>query len=309
LVSLIIVFVGIVSADSGDVYAIVTEGLDVDELEVYTVKVNTQTGSLERVVGNFLYLTGFSETYDGISGYDQDQDIIYYSTDTDSAFVYSADVHNQQLIAPISLGATAVLKMVYDSLNKRMIFTIVANRQLNMVAWSTIGSGYNLLNSRISQFDVEYYVDGTLDSKNQLYYMMFGNSTGMGWATFSTSSPNSPISSGTLNCGVPGLVLNYIVYDPILSTIHGVGENASPTLKYFLIQITPGSYRCTAQPIKTQEFGIATAFSFLPSTHTLYVAWAPDGPGKLYSVNVRTGATSGLVIQGGVVITDVEVEF
>jgi len=304
-----IVFVGIVSADSGDVYAIVTEGLDVDELEVYTVKVNTKTGSLERIVGNFLYLTGFSETYDGISGYDQDQDIIYYSTDTDSAFVYSADVQSQSLIAPISLGATDVIKLVYDSLNKRMIFTIVSNRQLNTVAWSTIGSGYQPLNSRVSQFDVEYYVDGTLDSKNQIYYMMFGNSTGMGWASFSTASSNSPISSGTIRCQVPGLNLNYIVYDPVLGTIHGVGENQSPSLKYFLVQITPGSWTCTAQPIKTQEFGIATAFSFLPSTHTLYVAWAPNGPGKLYTVDVRTGATSGLVIQGGVVITDVEVEF
>jgi len=199
--------------------------------------------------------------------------------------------------------------MNYDTSNKRFLFTLVTQSgQLNMISWSTIGGGYYLQSSVIAKFDVESYIDGTLDASKQIYYMVFGNSSGIGLASFSTSSPNSPISSNGLNCGTQGLIINYVYLDSSTSTIWGVGSTWTGGLKYHVLSIQTSSLKCVVNPFKSSEFGIATSYSYNPSTKTLYVGWAPNGPGKIYTVNVQTGATTGYVVESGVV-TDLEVEF
>jgi len=305
---LILLMIAMVASNSGDLYIIVTEVTDVDILEVYTLKLN-KNGNTELVTGNFKYLTGISETVDGISVFDQDKDIMDYTTDTDSTFIYSMDVYGKKLLPPISLGARSIIKMNYDTQTKRIIFTLVdSSDYLSMVSYSTVHGGYFSLNSLIAEFDVDMYVDGTLDVVRQNYYMIYANVSAFGIAKFSTSSVNAPITTTLLKCGVIDLVVNYIVYDPIRLTLFGVGSTFSPSLKYHLLTINPTNYKCTTAMIKTAEFGIATAYSYNPNTHLLYVGWAPNGAGKFYTVDVTTSIATGTTLSGGLVITDIEVE-
>jgi len=300
--------IAMVASNSGDLYIVVTEVSDGDILEVYTLKLDIN-GNTEKVTGNFKYLTGISETEDGISVFDQDKDIMYYTTDTDSTFVYSMDVNAKTLLPPISLGARGIIKMNYDTDEKRIIFTIRNyNNLLSMISYSTMKSGYFSLNTLISRFDVDMYVDGTLDAFHQYYYMVYANLSAFGIAKFSTGSVNAPITTTVLQCGVTNLVVNYIIYDPVRLTLFGVGSTFSPSLKYHLLTIHPTTFKCSTSMIKTAEFGIATAYSYNPKTHLLYVGWAPNGPGKFYTVDITTGIATGTTLSSEMVIADIEVE-
>lgn len=87
-------------------------------------------------------------TYDGISEFDSDQKVLYYATDTDSAFIFKADVQSGCLKAPISLAAQSIGTMNYDKLQKRMFISYHdAQGNLNVVAYSTQKKGYYLVNS------------------------------------------------------------------------------------------------------------------------------------------------------------------
>jgi len=103
--------------------------------------------------------------------------------------------------------------------------------------------------------------------------------------------------------------MDYIVYDPLLKVIWGVGFIGSPSLHYAFVSINPTTLKCSASAIKTAEFGIATAYSYDPYDDVIYIGWAPNGPGKIYKLNVITGALQGVVLSPESVITDLEVEF
>jgi hypothetical protein len=69
------------------------------------------------------------------------------------------------------------------------------------------------------------------------------------------------------------------------------------------------SNKCTAYPIKTSEYGIATALSYNPNTRLLYMGWAPNGPGRLYTINVATQAVSSVTLKDRFIITDMQIEW
>jgi len=308
LVFLFVLLVALVSSNPGDLFIVVTEVTEMDVLEMYTLKLD-QKGNTELVTGNFRYLTGESVTADGVSVFDQDEDVMYYTTDSDSTFIYSMDVNAKMLLSPISLGARAIIKMNYDTVDKRLIFTILNSQNvLSMISYSQT-SGYFILNSLISRFRSDAYIDGTIDAFHQIYYMIYANVSSFGIAKFSTATMNSAITTHLLNCAVPNLVVNYISYDPVRLTLFGVGSTFAPSLKYHLITIHPTTFSCSSSLIATKEFGIGTAFSYNPKTHLLYMGWAPNGPGKFYTIDVLTGMATGTALLDGMVITDIEVEF
>jgi len=293
---------------SGDLYAIASLGTDIDVLEVATIKI-AKNGSYQKIVTNFIYLTGFQTTYDGISMFDQDNDIIYYATDTDSAFAYSSDVKKNQLLPPISVGAQEIINMDHDALTKRIIFTIInGDKNMTSISYSTIGKGYSILSTALSRFNTASDFLGTLDATNQLYYLFIRTNSSFQIYTYPTSVINGPITlRGTFSC-IPGGYLSYVTYDPIRKTIWGVESVYSPSLKYYLFNLDPVSVKCTPSLIQTSEFGIATAYTFNSKLGLMHIGWAPSGPGKIYTLDINTGKATGITLSDGISVTDLEVE-
>jgi len=299
-----------VFGDSGDLYAIASLGTDVNVLEISTIKI-AKNGTYQKIVDNFLYLTGLEITYDGISMFDQDNDIIYYATDTDSAFAYSTNVKKNQLLPPISVGAQSIIKMDHDALAKRVIFTIInGDNNLTSISFSTIGKGYSILSTVISRFNSSSDFKGTLDATNQLYYIFIRNNYTVPYQiyTYPTSVINGPITlRGAFSC-ISGGYLSYVTYDPIRKTIWGIETVYSPTLKYYFFNFDLVSLKCTPSLIQTSEFGIATAFTFNSKLGLMHFTWAPAGPGKLYTLDINTGKATGFTLPDDISVNDLEVE-
>jgi len=59
--------------------------------------------------------------------------------------------------------------------------------------------------------------------------------------------------------------------------------------------------------LSTGEFGIATAYTFNPKQGLMYIGWAPNGPGKIYTLDINTGSATSITLKEGVV-TDLEIE-
>jgi len=283
-------------------------GFPANYLEVYTLALFPNNGTWETVVNNFAYLTSSSATYDGISGFDHDKKILYYSTDTDSTYVFRADVQTGCLAAPISVAAAEIIGLKYDSKNKRTLITYIdANHNLNIMAFSTRGLGYQVIN-QMDQYS-KSWIDTALDDVNQVYYFIGANNTGIWVGHFSVATTFAPVSvKYPLNFGISNIYPSYLAYDPIRKVLVGVMESFVPSLHYYYVTINPTTWKTTIRPVNTEEFGIATCFAYHAASHTLYIGWAPNGPGKLYMVDILSGTAHGVVFNPVIVLSDIAVD-
>jgi len=283
-------------------YGIIT-GFPANYLEVYTIAISPN-GSWSTVVNNFAYLTDESETYDGISGFDFDQKVLYYSTDTDSSFIFRAGVKTDCLRPPISVNAKEIMGMKYDSMKKRMIITYLdATNSLNIMGYSTQGGAYTVL-SVLNQYKQDW-LDTAIDSANQLYYFVGANQSGIWVGHLSIATTNAPISvKYPLNFGMTGLYPEFVSWDPVRKLLVGAVSSFAPSLHYYYFTVDPSNWKTTIKPIKA-EFGIATCFAYHPVAHTLYIGWAPNGPGKLYTVDILSGDAVGIVLHPLTVLSDI----
>jgi len=288
-----------------NLYGVVT-GFPADYLEVYSITIQSN-GQWTRTVDNFVYLTDESVTYDGISGFDYDEKILYYCTDYDSAFIFRADMTTKCLYPPISLDASAIESMKYDTIKKRMLITFEdAKGNLVVVQYSTQGKGYGIVQT-LTAYHGDW-LDAALDVTKQMYYFVGHNTSGNFIGGFSIATTNAPVFSAYINCGVASVFPEFLTFDPIRKVLVGTMSSFVPSLHYYYITINPTNYQCKATLIKTQEFGIATCFSYHPTSHTLYMGWAPNGPGKVYTVDVVAGTTKGVALNPSNVLSDIFVD-
>jgi len=270
-------------------YGIITDfGGDNTETIVFTVQIDPATGKWLKIVKNFIYVGG-SGTYDGISGYDSDKDVLYYATDFSSPFLFSSDLSNQVLLAPISLGFASIWIIDYDSSQKRLLIygEISQEDGMGLVSYSTSGGKGELL-SRLPEFKS---IAGTaIDSANQLYYIIGTNSSAWSIGTVDLTDPDELKSNYPIKCNFSGLYsfeVNTLYYDSDTKNLISIAVTNSPKLAYWLAIIPlSGNGACTAYPIPTSVFGIGTCFTYDQMSKTLWFGFAPNGPSKLISYDV-----------------------
>jgi len=299
------------SAKTG-LYGIITDfGGANTETIVFTVQIDPTTAKWIRIVKNFVYVGG-SGTYDGISGYDSDEDVMYYATDFSSPFLYSSDLDNQLLLAPISLGLSAVLTVNYDSSQKRMlIYGQIQGQGNGLITYSTNG-GAGALVSRIPEY--KSLAGTTVDTKNQIYYVIGTNSTQWNIGALDLNNPDNLDSNYPIKCNftIPyNFELNTLCFDSDTNNLITIAVTGQPSLAYWVAIIPAnGQGACTAYPIKTSVFGIATCFTYDQMTKTLWFGFAPNGPSKLISYDVKNlKMGTEFVFSDQVVLEDLQVTY
>jgi len=300
------------SAKTG-LYGIITDfGGDNTETIVYTVQIDLTTGKWIRIVKNFIYVGG-SATYDGISGYDSDRDVLYYATDFSSPFLFSSDLENQVLLAPISLGLASVETIDYDSSKKRLlIYGALPDKQGNgLIAYSTTGGAGGLM-SRLPEY--KSIASTAVDSDNQLYYAIGTNTSAWNIGTIDLNDPNNLKSNYPITCNftIPySFDVNSLYYDSDTKNLIAITVTTKPALAYW-VSVIPidGMGKCTAYPIKTSSFGIATCFTYDQMTKTLWFGFARNGPSQLISYDVNTFTTTKeFDFSAQVVLEDIQVTY
>jgi len=283
-------------------YATVTEfgGKDTETI-VYTAVVDPKTGTWSNIVETLVY-AGSSATADGISTVDTDNDIVYYATDFEVPFIYATDVKNSLLKAPISLPVYAIARLDYDNVNKRLLALVYDIKKAPILISYSRSSPVTTIFS-FAPFGIPYST--AVDAATQTYYFVAVNGSQWYLHSFNLGSP-SKVNSYPLTLA-PGDYPSYLVYDAKRQTLFGVAENFKPSLNYKLLTMTTNG-KVVEKSIATKAFGIATCFTYDPLTHTLYMGWAPNGPGQLYTLDVTTNTVTNVAtLPGGIVLEDIEV--
>jgi len=293
-------------------YGIITDfgGKDTETI-VYTVQINPKTGQWIRIVKNFIYIGG-SATYDGLSGYDSDNDVLYYATDFATPFLYSSDLKNQVLLPPIDMGFSFIETIDYDTVQKRLlVYGPLVNKQPALMSYSTNGGDAELM-AYINQFTG--LAATIVDSKNQLYYVIGTNSSQWSLGIIDLNDPSGLKASYPIQCNFSfaySFEENCLYYDESQKKLYAIAVSTHPDLAYWLADIPIDKQgMCTAYPIQTSQFGIGTAFTYDQMSKTLWFGFAVNGPSRLISYDTQKHMiTNDFEFSDIVVLEDLQVTY
>jgi len=290
-------------------YGIITDfGGANTETIVYTVQINPTTGQWIRIVKNFIYVGG-SGTYDGISGYDSDKDVLYYATDFATPFLYSSDLKNQVLLPPIDLGLKAVLTIDYDKSLKRLLVYGMLPNGLGLMTYSTSGGASGLLSVLTEYTSI---AATAVNSMAQLFYVVGTNSSSPNLGIIDLNNPSQLKSNFPMKCNFTfpyGIELNTLYYDELDNKLFCIAVSNSPSLKYWVAEVGISNGNCVAYPIDTGIFGIATAFTYDQITKVMWFGFAPNGPGRLYGYDTKAHKVVSNFEFGDTVLEDLQVTY
>jgi hypothetical protein len=265
----------------GTLYGIITdfEGNNTQTV-VLTVQVDPATGAFTRVAENFVYV-GSSATYDGIAGYDQQKNYLYYSSDFESAFVYGVDVTKGEILPPISINSESVNSIEWDGKNQQLL--ILGEFQDHSAAVYTfpyVGPSVELINFTAQGIPIPQTT--YLDWGKGIYYLIYYSTAKSQYylVQFPISNAAS-LQSTPLNCG-NAFSPDYLFLDSTSGVLFGVGFNATGKLyKYFTIKGT------TCSVVDVGLTGIVTAATYDPTSHMLYLGYASTG-NALLTLDITT---------------------
>jgi len=217
---------------------------------------------------------------------------------------------NQLLLPPIDLGLSAVETIEYDSQLKRLlIYGPLPNKQMALMSYSTTGGPAGIL-TIINQY--KSLASTVVDSPNQLLYVIGTNNTQWNYGTIDLNNPTQLVSSFNLQCNFTqqfSFEINCLYYDSDDKKLYAVG--VTNPLAYWLVDIPIDQKgACTAYPMKPDEFGIATAFTYDQITKTMWFGYAVNGPSRLVSYDVKNKKISNdFVFSDQVVLEDLQVTY
>jgi len=278
---LLLVVLGLLDYARGNIYGLVTGSTQTQTL-LQTVLVSPTNGSFSLIAENIVYV-GPSLTFDGISGFDQKRQILYYSTNYGNAFVFGLDVSKNALQPPISINANSIDSIEWDALNSQLLIAgTYADNSVAVVTYPTNGQSELLVNFT-AQGIRDYIYGTTIDNKKGVYYFAFYDEAAevFNIGSFPISSPKS-ITINKMNCGQGLLAANFIFFDSGLGKIVGVGFNTT-VKQYNYFEIV--SNTCTVKSLGVT--GIVTCATYDPTATTLYLGYTGDVNALLF-YNTKT---------------------
>jgi len=307
-VSLICAFLlalcSIVACQSSTLYGIVTVlGGGGTQTNVITVQVDLHTGNFTYLSTNFVNI-GDSATYDGISGYDQKDNILYYASDFGSAFVFAVDTAANANGPPISIGADGLQSIVYDSVNQQMLFTGLYGNSCLLVSFPSDPSQQSIivLNYTTIHLNPNDIFAQTMNTVTGDYTVIFNDGTGLAIGWFNVGDAESSFQYSAMDCK-PELYPTYVQFDAKLNKFVGVGSNTYGT-DYYFFEYAGG--KCTTVDLKLKT-GAITANTYDPTTYTLYISYTDNSGAYLYMVDSSTHKVAHIVTED--VLEDIEVSY
>eukprot|EP01112_Ceratiomyxa_fruticulosa_P002949 TRINITY_DN1335_c0_g1_i1.p1 TRINITY_DN1335_c0_g1~~TRINITY_DN1335_c0_g1_i1.p1 ORF type:complete len:323 (+),score=63.56 TRINITY_DN1335_c0_g1_i1:90-1058(+) len=293
----VLVLVSCFLCSQASLYGIVTEFSNNDTTTIlYTVEIDPSTGDFTYLFQNFVYLGG-SMTWNGISGFDQKRDILFWSVNYDSSFIFSADMDTATLRAPMTINSVWIQNYIVDPSADRVYVEAgyldkSGTREYWYVASLSLDTGASYLMTNLTEAGIESITLSALDYNSGIYYMI---ASGV-WAQFSLSEPTD-ITTKTLACSNIFQPV-WMAFNPNTNSFIGIGEGIKPNIHYSFIHfnITDDEVTCDVKPFQLKEVGIITCFTFDPTVGSLYLGVGTNTGSFLITYNTATGAQTSVAV-------------
>jgi len=299
---LLVLLLGFLSYGEAKVYGLVYEtGGQGTQTILAVVDINITSGKSKPIAETTIYV-GPSITLDGISTFDQKNQILYYATDYDSAFVFGVAVTSGDLRPPISVGAEVVESLDWDQTNNQLlIHGIWRDKSQAVVTYPANGPSKELVNFTDSGITTIYST--AVDNKKGVYYFAsYNESTSIfEIGSFAIAAPKT-ITKFKFACGGTAFYApNHLFFDSNSGKLLGIGYNETAKAHSYF-EIIAG--KCTPKPLALT--GIVVSAAYDPTTTTLYLGYASD-VGAIIIYDTTKHTFTQVTIEG--VPLDVQVSF
>jgi len=273
---------------------------------VQTVAVNSSTGNLTYLLNNFIYTTGISITADGITTLDEETGMLFYSSDFEDSFIWTAQLTGApSLQAPIDIGAYSIVDLKTDTKGRRLYIAFI-DQYFNsyLAVYYLNGSGASLLNNFTTTFNGKAELGAsTLGATNEKWYFMVVPENGvMELAALNLTDQKLVQHQLKGNCQIAQGGFNFLFYENKLKSLWGMQESfENETLTYYVAGFSKNFSSCT-QSMIDMEFGIVTTSAYSPVTGMLYFVLAPDGAPLVCSIPITANLPP--VVTPTCVVTD-----
>lgn len=281
----------LVSCQKPTIYGIVTEFINNNQdTAIYTIIVDQDTGKLTNVTENFVF-NGGSGTIDGISALNNYTNTYWYATDSATPFAYSVDVKKKQLLPPLDIGATSILRFAADGKTGLTYSIVTAKTGIYLIS---IDPTYfvRTIFQFSNQINFGYICATAYNQDSGLLYLIAStkaNTSDPQYKVFSINVKTGQIVSTSNALSCVGFT-EYFAYDPTSKNLYGiiltVVKNA---LQYSTVIVNPSTGDCKSFPVTELNNGIVTCATYSPSQQLLYVGEATNHGGYLHKVNPLTG--------------------
>jgi len=257
---------------------------------VQTVSINSTNGNFSYLLDNFIYTTGFSITADGITTLDEETGMLFYSTDFEDSFIWTAQVTGApSLQAPIDIGAYEIVDLKTDTKGRRLYIAFL-DQYLNayLADYYLNGSGASLLNNFTTTFNgkVELGASTLGGSNEKWYFMVLPESGVIELAALNLTDQKLARHKLKGNCNLEQGGFSFLFYENKLKSLYGIQENfANDTLTYYVASFDKDFSNCT-QSLIDMPFGIVTTSAYSPISGNLYFAVAPDGQASVCTIPI-----------------------
>jgi len=258
---------------STPLYAVVTN-FD-DNRTSQTVQINTD-GSFSVIVDNFVIPDG-TYIYSGISAYDKNSEIFYFSglmSDSHHS-IYAVDIKNKVLLNTISV-AGQVTTLRWDSTNNIVLFEAVddAGGDALLYSFSSKNTEITVVANLTEQFPIiiefgDYAATSTVS--NGIYYFIYSPVipiTYFNVAYFDVTNPTAVKQIKISSCD--GIDIAQLRYDAELNTLVGLGLGQDTASLNYFIKIDPKTGQCTSQVLTAIPSDTVIVVSYSDDTHSLF---------------------------------------
>jgi hypothetical protein len=280
--ALFLISLASVSAASSLYGIVTTVAANETQTVVYTVSIDPKSGNFTFVGENFVNI-GDSATFDGICGFDQKNEYLYYATDFESSFVFGMDVSNGQIRPPISAGALSTNAILYDQLNEQILLTLGYNGSGAIISFPSSPSAgsqevYNFTSIGILPTDIFCQA---IDNSKGVYYFVYYKGSSLNLGSFTISAPTD-FKTTAWTCSDKNVPI-FIDYDVTLAKFVGISTSTKGS-DYYYYEIVNG--KCDEKNLKLG--GIVTCVTYDPTETALYFGYATNEGAALEIYNASS---------------------
>jgi len=252
----------------GKVFGIIlAEGGNGTQTLLEVVQIDTSTGKTTIVAQTIIYV-GMSIVYNGISGYDQNHQRLFFSTNFLGDYVYVVDTSKGASLPTISVGGSFINSIVYNNAGDQVLIdTLYADKSEAIVAIPYDPNSSTKLLVNLTTLGIGSVYDTTLDSKTGTYYAIYDKASQFYLASFSLLTPTK-VTTVAITCGTTPFAPNHVFYDSVGGRLLGIGFN-SGTKVYDYFEIV--SSKCSTRP--TGLPGTVSCAGYDPTSSILYFGY------------------------------------
>jgi len=233
-------------------------------------------------------IAGGSLMWDGISSFDDQHGVFYYSPDWPAPLIYSASVVTSSVLAPIYIpGQMGIDRLEYDPAYGQLLVLMTVQKgkldEAYLVSLPVASPGGF---KTVGVFQSGVVVYSTDAYQNNFYALVKAPTALFSLLTVNLSNPAKPISNVPVTCDNTTLPIK-LVYDAVLNHFWAYAEVWKGSQLSYAVWSFTANGNCTLSPINIPS-GITTSYSYDAADHILWLGHTTNGGNYVISYAVQT---------------------